>query len=193
MTHTPGINDNLFIRGNVPMTKEEVRIISLCKAQITPECIVLDVGAGTGSFSIEAALMANKGHVYAVEKNPAALDLIKQNTAKFNVSDRVSVISGTAPDAINNIDSYDVVFIGGSGGNLIEILDVISAHINPGGRIIANAITLQNAGTVIEYMKQNDMYDYEAVLIQASRLKQTGNYDMMLGLNPVYIITCKVK
>lgn len=105
----------------------------------------------------------------------------------------VSVISGTAPDALNNIDSYDVVFIGGSSGNLIEILDVISAHINPGGRIIANAITLQNAGTVIEYMKQNDMYDYEAVLIQPTRLKQTSNYDMMLGLNPVYIITCKVK
>ncbi|TCS77267.1 precorrin-6Y C5,15-methyltransferase (decarboxylating) subunit CbiT [Pectinatus cerevisiiphilus] len=193
MMHIPGIKDELFIRGNVPMTKEEIRIITLCKAEINESSIVLDIGAGTGSLSIEAALMAEKGHVYAVEKNPEAVSLIKQNAQKFNVDKNISIIKGTAPDALNDINDYDVVFIGGSGGNLPEILDVITAHINPGGRIVANAITLQTATMVLEYMKQNDMYEYEAVLIQSSRLKRAGDYDMMMGMNPVYIITCRVK
>ncbi|WP_231036155.1 precorrin-6Y C5,15-methyltransferase (decarboxylating) subunit CbiT [Pectinatus sottacetonis] len=193
MIHIPGIKDDLFIRGNVPMTKEEVRTITLCKARIKPENTVLDIGAGTGSLSVEAALMTEKGHIYAVEKNPAAIGLIKQNAAKFAVTDRISIIEGTAPDALNDIDNYDVVFIGGSGGNLPEILDVVSAHINVGGTIVANAITLQNVNIILDYMKQNDMYSYDAVLIQTSRLKKAGPYDMMIGLNPVYIITCCVK
>lgn len=191
--HTPGIVDELFIRGKVPMTKQEVRMITLCKAAVNENDVVLDIGAGTGSLSIEAALMAPKGHVYAVERNAEAIGLIRQNAAKFKVTSNVSIIEGMAPDALNGIDSYDVVFIGGSGGNLEEILDTVSAHINPGGRIIANAITLQNVNTIIEYMKKNDMYDYESVLIQASRLKKAGPYDMMIGMNPVYVITCTVK
>ncbi|MBB5337416.1 precorrin-6Y C5,15-methyltransferase (decarboxylating) subunit CbiT [Pectinatus brassicae] len=191
--HIPGIDDELFIRGKVPMTKQEVRMITLCKAAIKENDIVLDIGAGTGSLSIEAALMAVQGHVYAVERNPEAVGLIKQNAVKFKVTANVSIIEGLAPDALKGIDNYDVVFIGGSGGNLEEILDVVSAHINPGGRIIANAITLQNVNTIIEYMKKNDMYDYESVLIQASRLKKAGPYDMMIAMNPVYVITCTVK
>jgi len=132
--HIPGIDDELFIRGKVPMTKQEVRMITLCKAAIKENDIVLDIGAGTGSLSIEAALMAVQGHVYAVERNPEAVGLIKQNAVKFKVTANVSIIEGLAPDALKGIDNYDVVFIGGSGGNLEEILDVVSAHINPGGR-----------------------------------------------------------
>lgn len=191
--HTPGIKDDLFIRGNVPMTKEEIRTLTLCKASISPESIVLDIGAGTGSLSIESSLIASNGHVYAIEKNPEAIALIKQNADKFNISDNLSIIEGTAPDALRSIDSYDIVLIGGSGGNIIEILDSVSAHINPGGRIVANAITLQNTNAIINYMKQNDMYDYEAVLVQISHMKKAGSFDMMIGLNPVYIITCCVK
>ncbi|WP_196603401.1 precorrin-6Y C5,15-methyltransferase (decarboxylating) subunit CbiT [Pectinatus haikarae] len=191
--HIPGISDDLFIRGNVPMTKEEIRILTLCKASIRSDSIVLDIGAGTGSLSVEAALMAEKGHVYAIERKPEAAALIRKNAAKFNVEARLSVIEGTAPDAMNKIDNYDVVLIGGSGGNISEILDVITAHINPGGRIVANAITVQNTAAILDYMKQNDMYEYESILIQASRLRKAGAYDMMIGMNPVYIITCRVK
>lgn len=191
--HTPGINDDLFIRGKVPMTKEEVRIVTLCKAKIAKDSVILDVGAGTGSLSVEAALMAPKGKVYAVEKKAEAVSLIKQNAEKFNVADQIKIIEGSAPDALTGIDEYDVVFIGGSGGSLEEILDVVSAHIKPGGRIVANAITLQNADAVIKYMRNNDMYEYESILLQSSRLRKAGPYDMMIGMNPVFIITCTVK
>lgn len=191
--HIPGISDDQFIRGKVPMTKEEIRILTLCKAAIKPDSIVLDVGAGTGSLSVEATLMAEKGLVYAVEKNPEAIDLIGKNATKFAVTDRLKIINGIAPDALNDIAAYDVALIGGSGGNLSEILDVITAHINPGGRIVANAITMQTAASIIEYMRQNDMYSYESMLIQSSRLRKAGPYDMMIGMNPVYIITCYAK
>jgi len=98
-----GIKDEAFVRGKVPMTKEEIRILTLVKAQIAPDAVVYDVGAGTGSLSIEAARLAPAGHVYAIEKNPEGVELIAENATKFSV-ENITVVEGAAPDALAGLD-----------------------------------------------------------------------------------------
>ena len=97
-----GIKDEDFVRGKVPMTKEEIRILTLVKARITPDTVVYDVGAGTGSISIEAARMAPQGHVYAIEKNPDGIALIAENAKKFG-AENITIVEGTAPDALADL------------------------------------------------------------------------------------------
>ena len=187
----PGIADEEFIRDKVPMTKEEIRILTMCKAKIRPDNIIWDIGAGTGSLSIEAALLAPQGEVYAIEKKDLAVDLLHQNIAKFNLEDKVKVIATEAPKGLDELPNCDVVFIGGSGKHMFEILDIIDSKLNEGGRIIVNAVTIQTISENTTYMKQKENYTYEAIQIQVNRLRQIGSYDMFNAQNPVYIVTCK--
>ncbi len=112
-----GISDDEFIRGKVPMTKQEIRVLTMVKAHISESDIVWDIGAGTGSMSIEAARLAPSGTVYAIERNAEGTDLIRQNMAKFGI-DNITVIDGEAPDALKDIEDCDSVIIGGSGSRL---------------------------------------------------------------------------
>lgn len=187
----PGIADEEFIRDKVPMTKEEIRILTMCKAKIRPDNIIWDIGAGTGSLSIEAALLAPQGEVYAIEKKDLAVDLLHQNIAKFKLEDKVKVIATEAPKGLDELPNCDVVFIGGSGKHMFEILDIIDSKLNEGGRIIVNAVTIQTISEVTTYMKQKESYTYEAIQVQVNRLRQIGSYDMFNAQNPVYIVTCK--
>lgn len=187
----PGIADEEFIRDKVPMTKEEIRILTMCKAKIRPDNIIWDIGAGTGSLSIEAALLAPQGEVYAIEKKDLAVDLLHQNIAKFKLEDKVKVIATEAPKGLDELPNCDVVFIGGSGKHLFEILDIIDSKLNEGGRIIVNAVTIQTISEITTYMKQKESYTYEAIQVQVNRLRQIGSYDMFNAQNPVYIVTCK--
>lgn len=187
----PGIADEEFIRDKVPMTKEEIRILTMCKAKIRPDNIICDIGAGTGSLSIEAALLAPQGEVYAIEKKDLAVDLLHQNIAKFKLEDKVKVIATEAPKGLDELPNCDVVFIGGSGKHMFEILDIIDSKLNEGGRIIVNAVTIQTISEITTYMKQKENYTYEAIQIQVNRLRQIGSYDMFNAQNPVYIVTCK--
>lgn len=187
----PGIADEEFIRDKVPMTKEEIRILTMCKAKIRPDNIIWDIGAGTGSLSIEAALLAPQGEVYAIEKKDLAVDLLHQNIAKFNLEDKVKVIATEAPKGLDELPNCDVVFIGGSGKHMFEILDIIDSKLNEGGRIIVNAVTIQTISEITTYMKQKENYTYEAIQVQVNRLRQIGSYDMFNAQNPVYIVTCK--
>ena len=114
--HFIGIADTEFIRGNIPMTKEEVRILTLAKAKIKADDIIIDIGAGTGSLSIEAALLAPKGKVFALEKNLEGIDLIKKNAEKFQANN-ITVINAYAPEGMADLPQADVIFIGGSGKN----------------------------------------------------------------------------
>ena len=184
----PGIADEEFIRDKVPMTKEEIRILTMCKAKIRPDNIIWDIGAGTGSLSIEAALLAPQGEVYAIEKKDLAVDLLHQNIAKFKLEDKVKVIATEAPKGLDELPNCDVVFIGGSGKHMFEILDIIDSKLNEGGRIIVNAVTIQTISEITTYMKQKESYTYE---VQVNRLRQIGSYDMFNAQNPVYIVTCK--
>lgn len=187
----PGIADEEFIRDKVPMTKEEIRILTMCKAKIRPDNIIWDIGAGTGSLSIEAALLAPQGEVYAIEKKDLAVDLLHQNIAKFKLEDKVKVIATEAPKGLDELPNCDVVFIGGSGKHMFEILDIIDSKLNEGGRIIVNAVTIQTISEITTYIKQKESYTYEAIQVQVNRLRQIGSYDMFNAQNPVYIVTCK--
>lgn len=182
-----GIEDEEFIRGKVPMTKQEIRILTLAKAQIGTNDFVVDVGAGTGSISIEAAQIASSGKVFAIEKNPAALELIRKNVSKFAV-DNVIIVDAEAPNGFEKISRIDVAIIGGSGGNLASILDAVNSKLTVGGRIVVNAITIQTTATCLEYFKEH-RWKYDAIQVQVNRLLKVGAYDMATALNPIYIIT----
>ena len=184
-----GIDDSEFIRGKVPMTKQEVRILTLTKARIAPSDIVYDIGAGTGSISIEAARIAHEGKVFAIERNPAGISLIKENMKKFQV-ENIEVVSGEAPGTLAGLPNCDAVIIGGSGRNLDDILDIVHERLKVGGRVILNCITIQTISSCLEYLRAHkDEFDYEAIQVQVNRLKAVGPYDMADAVNPIYIVT----
>lgn len=188
-----GIRDEEFIRGDVPMTKQEIRILALAKARIHSRDVVYDIGAGTGSISIEAARLTPDGAVFALERNPKAIELIYQNADKFGV-DNLTVMETEAPEGMEHLPMANVIFIGGSGGDMVEILRAADLGLVPGGRIVITCITIQTLMACIFYMRENsDFYDYETIQIQATRLEQIGDYDMAKAMNPVFIMTCQKK
>ena len=185
-----GIADEEFIRQDVPMTKQEIRILSLVKAQIAPDAVVYDIGAGTGSISIEAARMAPQGQVYAIERSSEGIGLIRANAANFAVKN-VTVIQAEAPEGLADLPEADAILIGGSGGNLQEILTEVTPKLKASGRLVLNCITVQTLMQCIEFMREHsDTYIYEAIQVQVTRLQQVGTYDMAKANNPIYIVTC---
>ena len=188
-----GIEDEAFIRGKVPMTKQEIRVLTMIKARISPTDIVWDVGAGTGSMSVEAALLANQGHVYAIERNAEGVSLIEKNREKFGV-DNLTVVEGEAPDALKGLPDCNAAIIGGSGSRLSDILDEISARLKTGGRVVINCITIQTLAAALDYMRGHDGdFSYEAIQVQINRLQAVGAYDMAKAINPIYIVTGEKK
>ncbi len=185
-----GIEDEAFIRGDVPMTKQEIRVLTLVKARILPGDIVWDIGAGTGSISVEAARLAPEGHVYAVEKNPEGIRLIRANAEKF-ATENLTAVEAEAPDGLADLPAPNAVIIGGSGRRLEPVLDIIAARIKEGGRVILNCITVQTLASCLAYMRAHkESFHYEAVQVQISRLQAVGPYDMARALNPIHIVTC---
>lgn len=184
---THGVKDELFERAQVPMTKSEIRSVSLSKLQLRPDDIVYDVGAGTGSVSVEMALQAYEGSVYAVEFNEEALGLIRRNAERFGVWN-LEVVEGKAPEALENLPAPDRVFIGGSKGNLAQILELLIKK-NPKVRVVVNAITLETMAEALEQFKKLGFNDIDIVQIFAAHGKTAGNYHMMQGQNPVFIIS----
>ena len=182
----PGMSDETFVRGKVPMTKEEIRILSVAKLQLTEDAIVYDVGAGTGSVSMECARLCTNGTVYAVERNPEGIALIRENSKKLRLSN-VKAIEGLAPEALMDLPAPTHAFIGGSAGNMGEILDVLRAK-NPSVRIVINTIALESISEVMQLLKDRGL-DADIVQISAAKSRVLGRYHMMTGLNPVYIIT----
>ncbi len=183
------INDKEFIRGEVPMTKQEIRILTLAKAQINFDSVVADVGAGTGSISIEAAKLAPNGKIFAIERKSDAVELIKRNVEKFSV-DNVEIICAEAPDGLKVLPELDAAIIGGSGGHLEKILDIIYTKLKIDGRIVINAITIQTAATALAYFRAHEI-NYDAFQVQITRLKKIRAHDMNQVLNPVWIITAE--
>lgn len=181
------IEDEKFIRGDVPMTKLEVRILTLAKAQIKSDSVVVDVGAGTGSISIEAALLAQRGKVFALERKTDAIEIIRRNVEKFGV-ENVEIICAEAPKSLEILPELDAAIIGGSGGSLEKILDVLYGKLKSGGRIVINAITIQTAASGLAYFREHNI-KYDAFQVQITRLKKIRAHDMNQVLNPVWIIT----
>lgn len=184
---THGIKDEEFIRGKAPMTKEEVRTVSLSKLRLTEDSVCYDVGAGTGSLSIEMALRAHQGKVWAIEKKEDAVELIRQNKVKF-AADNLKIIEGLAPEALKDLPVPTHAFIGGSSGNLKEIVQILIEK-NPQVRIVINCITLETVSEALETAKEFGFEENEIVQLSAARSKAIGRYHMMMGENPIYIIT----
>lgn len=186
-----GIPDAEFIRGKVPMTKQEIRILTIAKAGIRPGDMVLDVGAGTGSLSCEAAMQAgNDGMVYAIERNPEGIGLIAANAEKFGL-DNVHIIHAEAPAGMDELPRLDAVLIGGSGKRLEPILDRAGELLKTGGRIVLNCITVQTLMQCLNYMRASELYKYETVQVQVNRWEQVGSYDMAKAANPIFIVACE--
>lgn len=185
------IDDAEFIRGNVPMTKREIRTLTLSAARLAADSVVVDVGAGTGSITIEAARLASKGKVFAIERKAEAVVLIRRNVEKFSVGN-VEIICAEAPEGLDKLPNLDAAIIGGSGGRLEEILNILCPKIKSGGRVVLNAITIQTTATALEYFRRGGWY-CEACQVQITRLERVGRYDMAKALNPVWIITAEVQ
>lgn len=182
-----GINDNEFIRTNIPMTKSEVRSIILSKLQLKEKDIIYDIGAGTGSISIEAALQVKYGMVYAIEMKKEAISLIEKNKKKFKV-DNVEIIEGIAPNILKELPIPNCAFIGGSKGNLKEIIKFLKERNNK-IRIVISAITLETILQALEAIKEYNIKEYNIININISKNKLMSHYNMMIGENPIYIIT----
>ncbi len=186
---TQGLEDDCFIRGKAPMTKSEVRTVSLAKLKLQKDSVCYDVGAGTGSVSVEMALRAYQGSVYAVEKKEEAVMLLEENKRKFAV-DNLTVINGLAPSALCGLPNPTHAFIGGSSGNLREILMLLVSK-NEEVRIVINCITLETVTEALNAIKEFAFEESEIVQLSVSRAKELGRYHMMMGENPIYIITCQ--
>ncbi len=182
-----GISDEEFLRGPAPMTKSEIRCLSVAKLGLLPDSLVYDIGAGTGSVSVEAALQVPKGRVWAIEKNKEAVKLIRENARKFSVS-HIEVAEGEAPEVLSALPVPTHAFIGGSSGNLKEILEVLLGK-NPSLRVVINAVTLETVGEALRCMKELPFEDVEMVQVQVAKAKALGNYHLMTGQNPVYIFS----
>ena len=185
---THGIEDEEFIRARVPMTKSEVRSISLSKLSLHQDSVMYDVGAGTGSVSIEAALQAPDGYVYAIEKKEEACALIEENKRKFHAAN-IEVVSGPAPEALENLPVPTHAFIGGSSGNMKEILELLLRK-NPGIRVVINCIALESISETLDCMKTLPVKDVDIIHVSSARSRELGRYHMMTGMNPIYIISC---
>ena len=186
---THGIRDEEFIRGKAPMTKEEVRSVSLSKLKLHQDSICYDVGAGTGSVSVEMALRADQGQVFAVEKKADAVELLYENKRKF-AADNLEIIEGEAPEALRQLPVPTHAFIGGSSGNLKEIVALL-LHKNREVRIVINCITLETISEALNVLREYNFQEQDVVQLVASRSKELGRYHLMMGENPIYIITCQ--
>ena len=167
------------------MTKEEIREVSICKLKLHKDSVVYDVGSGTGSIAVEIAKLLEDSKVYAIEKKEEAGSLIQQNKEKFML-DNIEIISANAPDGLKNLPVATHAFIGGSGGNLKEILAVLYEK-NPSMRVVINAISMETICDLREVLELEYIKNTDVVQLQVSRSKQVGAYHLMQAENPVWI------
>lgn len=183
-----GIPDELFVYRQPKkglITKIEIRVLALSKMAIRPDAIVWDIGAGSGSVTVESARLASRGHVYAIEKNKPDFELIRTNLERFRVANATAV-NARAPEGLDAWPSPDAVFIGGSGGELREIAAIAHAKQKPGARLVVNTITLENQALAHETMKSLG-YDYDVTLVQIARSSPILDMTRFDALNPIAI------
>ena len=182
------MRDEWFIRGEIPMTKSEVRAVSVSKLELCRDNIVYDIGAGTGSVSVEAALKVPDGHVYAFEQKEEGCALIRANAEKVGVKN-LTVVPGKAPESLYGYPAPDRVFLGGSSGNMEEILDLVT-ELNPAVQLVINVIALESLSQAMEWFRKKG-WEPEVVCMQVSRAAKRGPYHMMQAQNPIYVLTAQ--
>ncbi|UFS71793.1 precorrin-6y C5,15-methyltransferase (decarboxylating) subunit CbiE [Geomonas sp. RF6] len=189
LQHFPvmGIRDEEFSTAKKLITKEEVRAVTLGKLQIQDDLVLWDIGAGSGSVSIEAGNLMPNGRIFALEKNPQYLTFLKDNLAKF-VARNVMVIEAYAPDGLEDLPDPDRVFIGGSGGMLEEIIEAVDKRLKPEGVIVLNAVTLDTLTKSVEFLEDHG-YTVEVTCVNISKTRGLTEYKMFAAHNPVYVIS----
>lgn len=185
---TGGIADERFIRDSLPMTKAEVRCISLSKLRVSRDSICYDVGCGTGSVSVEMALCCPEGMVYAVDQKPEAICLTEKNAAKFGLRN-ILTVEGNAPEVLKELPAPTHAFIGGSSGNMESIIGMLLEK-NRNVRIVINAIAPETVAEALRVLKLFSLPGQEMVCVNIARAREAGAYHLMTGMNPVYVIAC---
>lgn len=186
-----GLPDSAFeqrkpLRGQI--TKREVRAVSLYALGLRPDSIVWDVGAGTGSVAVEAALIAHRGLVYAIERDEASIELLQSNVDKWG-SGNLRVVAGEAPGVLDGLEDPDSVFIGGSGGRLADILDAGARRLKPGGRIVVNLAVLERTQETIKKLKDLG-FTTDLSMVNSSRGKEMPDGTTRLeAQNPVFVVS----
>jgi cobalt-precorrin-6B (C15)-methyltransferase len=184
----PGIPDEEFIRDpEVPMTKEEVRAVVISKLKVGPGDVLLDVGCGTGSVSVEAALLG--AEVYAIDKSPKAVDLTRRNAEKFGVADRIHVTLGEAPRDLPREITFTAAFVGGGGRDLPKIVPEVLKLVKPGGRVVIDVVTLETLSALTPLLEG---LNHEVVLLHVARGRKVGGYTILSPLNPVFVVTVRL-
>lgn len=187
---TPGIPDDEFERAEkVPITKEEVRVIQISKARLKPGQVVYDIGCGSGSISIEAALqIESSGKVLAVDYDKNAIELTKKNIVKFGLSN-ISVIYGNAKEKIQEFEEADTIFVGGTGADTKEIIELSQNKLKTGGRIVVGIILIETLYSVLQVLEKLKFESVDITQVTISKSRKTSTGTMMLARNPVTIIS----
>lgn len=183
------MKDTDFIRGNIPMTKEEIRTIVLEKLELKSTDILMDIGAGTGSVAIDAASRLTSGKVIAIEQNKEAVELIHKNIEKHKLSN-LEVIYSKAPFGMHDLKTTNKFFIGGSGGNLTDILTLISQKSVHTSIIVVTAIVLDTMIKAYEFFKRNN-YHFELIQVQVNKVDTEKKAAMLLAQNPIFVLTAR--
>jgi len=184
-----GIDDDEFQTSKKLITKQEVRAVTLAKLQLQDDLVMWDIGAGSGSVSIEASNLMPNGRIFALERNAQSVQFISENLKKF-CARNVRLIEAYAPDGLEDLPDPDRVFIGGAGGNLEEIIDTVDKRLKPEGMIIVNAVTLDTLTKAVEFLEDHG-YQVEVTCINVSRTRKLTEFKMFESHNPVYIITAR--
>jgi len=168
------------------ITKQEVRAISIAKLRLTDDSVLWDIGAGSGAVSIEASSLIRKGRVYAIEKNDADIAIIKRNIRKFG-SHNIEVIQAFAPDNLNTLPDPTEVFIGGSGGKIDEIVDLVSRRLKPHGHVVMNIVALENLEIAFNSLRTHD-FKLDVTMVNIARSVKIADFSRLQALNPVFIV-----
>ena len=178
------IRDEEFIRGNIPMSKFDIRVLAMALLDIDKGDIFLDIGAGTGSLSIQASLLG--AEVFAIEQEQEGVELIRENAGRFGAE--IDIIHGTAPDELYSINAFNKCFIGGSGGRLVQIMDAVHNKLPVGGIVAASFIVPENMVELKKILMEKTYSEVEVRLIQSSTIEGMG---LMKANNPIFLIKGK--
>ncbi|MFN4336487.1 MAG: precorrin-6Y C5,15-methyltransferase (decarboxylating) subunit CbiT [Candidatus Nitrosocaldus sp.] len=190
---TPGIPDELFARvESVPITKEEVRVIALSKARLREGYKVIDIGSGTGSISIEAALqVGSTGRVYAIDRDADAIALLRENASRFNITN-MEIIQGDAMDVLAAIpEEADTVFIGGAGGKMYDIVKLAYTRLKSRGRIVVDSIMIESMNGALSAIYDLGLNDIDVTQVTIAKGKRIKTGTMLIARNPVLIISAE--
>ncbi|NJD92031.1 MAG: precorrin-6y C5,15-methyltransferase (decarboxylating) subunit CbiE [Geobacter sp.] len=189
LVHYPliGISDDEFATVKKLITKQEVRAVTLAKLQLQDDLVVWDIGAGSGSVSIEASNLVPNGKLFAIEHNPQCVSFIRENLKKF-VARNVKLIEGDAPAVLEDLPDPDRVFIGGSGGMLEEVIETVDRRLKPEGLIVLNAVTINTLTKSVEFLEDHG-YAVEVTCVNIAKTKPLSEYKLLEAQNPVYIIS----